>query len=160
MAMEDFNRRYSFFSSSLADELMATTFYNRPRDENKLQQMMIQTIDARNYILIGDPAARLPVRADRPYQTPPPDWERPVIGAVSAPAPATEEPPLQVAVEEDAFVVEAPAAEIETPTPPPATREAVPELPVPISAELEGISLDSLASALLKGQKLKLGNYK
>ena len=161
MAMEDFNRRYSFFSSSLADELMATTFYNRPRDENKLQQMMIQTIDARNYILIGDPAARLPVRADRPYQTPPPDWERPVIGAVSAPAPTTAEPPLQVAVEEEAFVVEAPAAEIETPTPVVTQEAAVAGQPVaPTTGGLESVSVDSLASALIKGQKLKLSNYK
>ena len=154
MATEDFNRRYSFFSSSLADELVGTTFYNRPRDEDKLRQMMIQTIDARNYILIGDPAVRLPVNADQPYQPPAADWERPVIGMVSAPAAQEPEPAGAAAIAEAELL-------IETLEPLPVMREAAAQEQVaPVPGGLESVSVDSLASALIKGQKLKLGDYK
>jgi hypothetical protein len=149
MAMEDLNRRYSFFTTSLADELVGINFYGRSRDQSKLLQMMIQTIDARNYILIGDPAVRLPVRADQPYQPPPDDWERPAIGAVSAPSPVEQAPqPGAPPIETPLEGAEAPGETVAPPQPEPAIPTA------------EGINLDNLASALIKGQKLKLSDYK
>lgn len=67
-AMESFNQRYSHFSSMLSEALQQATFYGRKLGEKegaeldrKLRQMGLQTIDARNYIVLGDPAVRLPV---------------------------------------------------------------------------------------------------
>ena len=144
MAMEDLNRRYLFFNSSLTDELLGTQFYGKTSNLVKLTQMYIQTIDARNYIIIGDPAVRLPVRADLPYRAPPAGWERPTIGAISAPA-QPEAPPAEAAARvEPELLVEAP----------------IPEAAPKAAGEVPGVSVDSLASALLKGQKLKLSDFK
>jgi hypothetical protein len=152
MAMEDLNRRYSYFSTALADELVGINFYKRSRDETKLQQMMLQTIDARNYIIIGDPAVRLPVRADLPYQPLPAGWQRPEIEAVSAPVLPEVQPSEPVVVAEPELLVEVPTSP---------TAEAVPEAEsVQVTGGLKGVDVDSLASALIKGQKLKLGDYK
>ncbi len=164
MAMEDLNRRYSYFSTALADELVGINFYDRPRDENKLLQMMTQTIDARNYILVGDPAVRLPVRADLPYKPPPDDWERPVIAAVSAPVAVEEPVGMEAASPEGEQAVQTPGgapSQAEREVQAPAAGAEAPEAePQPATPEPEGINLDSLANALLKGQKLKLSDFK
>ena len=154
MAMEDLNRRYSFFNASLTDEVLGAQFYGKTSDPSKLSQMYIQTIDARNYIIIGDPAVRLPVRADQPYQEPPAGWQRPVIEAVSAPVLPEAQPAQQVAVQEPELLVEVPA-------PPTTSEQAAPqEAAVQQRAGGSGVSLDSLAGALIKGQKLKLSDFK
>ena len=93
-AMTDFNQRYAFYSSLLADELNKVVFYNAKREDYKLQQMLTQTIDARNYILIGDPAVRLPVHADQPDQEAQPGWQRPTIGEIKIAPAEAEEPAL------------------------------------------------------------------
>ena len=96
MAMEDLNRRYSFFNASLTDEVLGVQFYGKTSDPSKLSQMYIQTIDARNYIVIGDPAVRLPVRTDQPYREPPAGWQRPTIEAVRAKPPAEAQTAAEV----------------------------------------------------------------
>jgi hypothetical protein len=63
-AMELFNQRYTQLSSTLAEELQQVVFYDRQRDDRALARMMTQAIDARNYVILGDPAARLPLGPD------------------------------------------------------------------------------------------------
>jgi hypothetical protein len=94
------------------------------------------------------------VRADQPYQEPPAGWQRPVIEAVSAPGLPEAQPAQQVAGEEPELLVEVPA--------PPTTSEqaALQEAPVLATGAPPGVSLDSLADALIKGQKLKLSDFK
>jgi hypothetical protein len=60
-AMELFNQRYTQLSSTLAEELQQVVFYDRERDDRELAAMMTQAVDARNYVILGDPAVRLPL---------------------------------------------------------------------------------------------------
>lgn len=143
LAMEDINRRYSFFSTALADELVEITFYNQKRDSRELAEMLNQTIDARNYILIGDPAVRLPVRADQPYQAPPEDWQRLSFG--------DWQPPTFDEVDVPKTVTPLPMSKDLTPI------ETVTEKG-PSADPIAQVSLDSLAAALIKGQKLNLSD--
>jgi hypothetical protein len=64
-AIEAFRRRYALVSSAAAEELQQIMFRGKARDDVRLTQLMAETIDARNYVLLGDPAARLPVGAGR-----------------------------------------------------------------------------------------------
>jgi hypothetical protein len=75
-AMEFLNQRYALLSSRLAEELVQTRFYGKVPDDIELTAMLQKTIDARNYVIIGDPAVRLPVTAG------PEATERPVIEPV------------------------------------------------------------------------------
>jgi hypothetical protein len=179
LALEDFNRRYSYFTSLLAEELIAVNFSNQPRDNRRLLLMRNQTIDARNYILLGDPAVRLPVHSDQPYQELPADWSRPQIGPVRAPewvAPATgaqegaiEMPgsglPEGTLQPEEAFQTggtlraePAPRSVKPREIQPPGETSAVPKGMTP--DPLAQVSLDHIAQALLKGQKIKLPGEK
>ena len=63
-AVEPFNQRYAFLSSRLSDELQQAMFFQKPPEEAALMDLRISAIDARNYIIIGDPAVRLPIRAE------------------------------------------------------------------------------------------------
>lgn len=143
LAMEDINRRYSFFSTALADVLVEVTFNKQKRNPLELAGMLNQTIDARNHILIGDPAVRLPVRADQPYQAPPDDWQRlsfgdwqpPTFGEVDVPKVVTTQPVSKDLTPVEAVMEKGPSAD-------------------PIAQ----VSLDSLAAALIKGQKLNLSD--
>ena len=49
----------------LVDELRAVTFYDKPKDDEALSELLIATLDARNYVILGDPAVRLPLAQDR-----------------------------------------------------------------------------------------------
>ena len=97
---------------------------------------------------------RLPVRADQPYQEPPAGWQRPTIEAVSAKPPAAAQTAEEVAAVEPELLVEVPAP------PTPGEQAAVQEATVQTTSGQAGVSVDSLASALIKGQKLKLGDFK
>lgn len=61
-AMEDFNERYAELSTSLNSDLEDAKFGKRV-DDYHLAELWTANNDARSYIIVGDPAVRLPVAA-------------------------------------------------------------------------------------------------
>ncbi|HEX8502235.1 MAG TPA: C25 family cysteine peptidase [Pyrinomonadaceae bacterium] len=59
-AMEPFSQRYMAHASQLAEDLREVVFRNKARTR-ELDRKLLTTLDARNYVILGDPAARLPV---------------------------------------------------------------------------------------------------
>ena len=60
-AMESFFQRHAFLSTQLADLLFDIKRGLKEEDEMQTRSMFTNVIDARNYIILGDPAVRLPV---------------------------------------------------------------------------------------------------
>lgn len=102
-AFQPLVQRYQQLSAMLAAELQQVFFYDGQAERSELERLNLYTVDARNYIILGDPAARLPLEGgplvlDRPAITPlaqsaePPTASRGLEAAFEPPPPQVNEP--------------------------------------------------------------------
>jgi DNA/RNA endonuclease G (NUC1) len=90
-AMEFFNQLYAALSAELSKELEDVK-YGKVADNWALSSMWTSNNDARSYLVLGDPAVRLPLATDNDPPRP-----RPVLPAVVTPDPVTDPAPTRPA---------------------------------------------------------------
>lgn len=95
-ALEYFNNRYAELATGLTEDLENIRWQNNPPDDFTLTARWTEHNDARSYVILGDPAVRLPLA---PVGGAPAPAERATIPEVAAPAapaptaaPATQAP--------------------------------------------------------------------
>lgn len=84
LAMEDFAQRYTLLASALTEMLLSQTLSQKELKPDEVIKAQIAAIDARNYILLGDPAVRLPLGSSVQLK-PSSSWQRPNLPQVEIP---------------------------------------------------------------------------
>jgi hypothetical protein len=111
-ALEFFNNRYAELATGLTDDLENIRWQNSPPDDATLAMRWTEHNDARSYVVLGDPAVRLPL----------------VTAGVAAPAERVAIPEVTAGAKK-----ETPMGSGETPQPQPQAPQpqAVPQVPQP-----------------------------
>ncbi|MGD9046958.1 MAG: C25 family cysteine peptidase [Anaerolineae bacterium] len=96
-AMEYINARYATMSSRLVTRLDDIQHYGEPLDKVKVARLWTANNDARNFVIVGDPAVRLPLPKEgeqamdeRPAMNYTPTQVTPEIGSPAVAAPGSE----------------------------------------------------------------------
>jgi hypothetical protein len=113
-AMEYFGARYAEMAASLTEHLHHVHTYGERADEKELAALWIGATDARNYVVIGDPAVRLAAETRAaPVSRPPevhaaaaPISTTPAQAPAAAPAQAPAAAPAEAPVDADALARE------------------------------------------------------
>jgi hypothetical protein len=103
LAMTMITQRYSVLAGDYLEFILTEQQSERKLSANELQKRQYKAIDTRNYILLGDPAVRLPIQPGAPF-IPPEGWQRPVLPRTRMPRewsqPLRKEPEVAEAEEE------------------------------------------------------------
>ena len=114
-AMDFFNSRYAQTAAELVDQLLNPTLYGSADGKRARDRLINEAIDVRNYIVLGDPAVRLPVEGPVPEQPASITLDPAVVTAIEAsltpPGALPGVAPPEATAERPAGGVEGPTAE-------------------------------------------------